>query len=219
MNTIATNQGAVAASSAGVGLGGATQSAADMSEQFLKLLVTQLKNQDPLNPVDNAQMTSQMAQINTVTGIQQVNATLKSMADQFSSMQVMQGASMVGREVLVNGSNVTLNAGLAKGAMNLSGAADSVKVEIVTPGGQVLDTLNLGAQSAGQHSFEWATSSYADRTDLSFRVSASSAGQAVSATTQTQAKVVSANPSSTGLSLGLQGQTTPVAYSDVVSIL
>jgi flagellar basal-body rod modification protein FlgD len=169
--------------------------------------------------MDNAQMTSQMAQINTVTGIQQVNATLKSMADQFSSMQVMQGASMVGREVLVNGSNVTLNAGVAKGAMNLSGAADSVKVEIVTPGGQVLDTLNLGAQSAGQHSFEWATSSYADRTDLSFRVSASSTGQAVAATTQTQAKVVSANPSSTGLSLGLQGQTTPVAYSDVVSIL
>jgi flagellar basal-body rod modification protein FlgD len=188
-------------------------------DRFLKLLVAQLNNQDPMNPMDNAQMTSQMAQINTVTGIQQVNATLKSMADQFSSMQVMQGASMVGREVLVNGSNVTLNAGLAKGAMNLSGAADSVKVEIVTPGGQVLDTLNLGAQSAGQHSFEWATSSYADRTDLSFRVSASSTGQAVAATTQTQAKVVSANPSSTGLSLGLQGQTTPVAYSDVVSIL
>jgi flagellar basal-body rod modification protein FlgD len=169
--------------------------------------------------MDNAQMTSQMAQINTVTGIQQVNATLKSMADQFSSMQVMQGASMVGREVLVNGSNVTLNAGVAKGAMNLSGAADKVKVEIVTAGGQVLDTLNMGAQTAGAHGFEWSTSTYAGRTDLSFRVSASNAGKAVAATTQTQNKVVSANPSSTGLSLGLQGQTTPVAYSDVVSIL
>ena len=74
-------------------------------DRFLKLLVAQLNNQDPMNPMDNAQMTSQMAQINTVTGIQQVNETLKSMADQFASLQVLQGASMVGRDVLIEGSH------------------------------------------------------------------------------------------------------------------
>jgi flagellar basal-body rod modification protein FlgD len=61
-------------------------------DRFLKLLVAQLNNQDPMNPMDNAQMTSQMAQINTVTGIQQVNETLKSLAEQFSAMQVLQAA-------------------------------------------------------------------------------------------------------------------------------
>ncbi len=76
-------------------------------DRFLKLLVAQLNNQDPMNPMDNAQMTSQMAQINTVTGIQQVNETLKSMATQFSSLQVMQGTSMVGRDVLIQGNTLS----------------------------------------------------------------------------------------------------------------
>jgi flagellar basal-body rod modification protein FlgD len=67
-----------------------SSSSSDMNaaqDRFLKLLVAQLNNQDPMNPMDNAQMTSQMAQINTVTGIQQVNDTLKSMAEQFTAMQ------------------------------------------------------------------------------------------------------------------------------------
>ena len=69
-------------------------------DRFLKLLVAQLNNQDPMNPMDNAQMTSQMAQINTVSGIQELNATMKSMATQFQSC-VMQGASMIGHDVLL----------------------------------------------------------------------------------------------------------------------
>ena len=82
-------------------------------DRFLKLLVAQLNNQDPMNPMDNAQMTSQMAQINTVTGIQQVNETLKSMAEQFSGMQVLQGSSMVGHNVLVQGNTLTRSNGVA----------------------------------------------------------------------------------------------------------
>ena len=75
--------------------------AKDISPQdrFLKLLVTQLRNQDPLNPMDNAQMTSQMAQINTVTGIQQLNQTLKGMADQFSSLHRPSGLSVASTPV------------------------------------------------------------------------------------------------------------------------
>ena len=94
----------------------ASTSASDANEsqdRFLKLLVAQLNNQDPMNPMDNAQMTSQMAQINTVTGIQQVNETLKSMATQFSSLQVMQGTSMVGRDVLIEGNTLSPSAGIA----------------------------------------------------------------------------------------------------------
>lgn len=76
--------------------GKTTNDAASMQDRFLKLLVAQINNQDPLNPMDNAQMTTQMAQINTVNGIQQVNETLQGMASQFASMQVLQAASLVG---------------------------------------------------------------------------------------------------------------------------
>ncbi|MFM8767622.1 MAG: flagellar hook assembly protein FlgD, partial [Rubrivivax sp.] len=87
--------------------GGSKSSIATSNEEsgdrFLKLLVTQLKNQDPMNPMDNAQLTTQMAQINTVSGIQQLNETIKGMATQFGAMQVLQGAAMVGRDVLTEG--------------------------------------------------------------------------------------------------------------------
>ena len=71
--------------------------AADSADRFLKLLVTQLKNQDPLNPMDNAQVTTQMAQINTVEGINKLNTTLSTMAMGFNAGQTLQAAGMVGR--------------------------------------------------------------------------------------------------------------------------
>src|SRR3990167_7263499 len=83
-----------------------TDSATDPAaaqDRFLKLLVAQLNNQDPMNPLDNAQMTSQIAQINTVTGIQQLNFTMLGIAEQFSSLQTMQGATMIDRTVVLEG--------------------------------------------------------------------------------------------------------------------
>ena len=77
-------------------------------DRFLKLLVAQLNNQDPMNPLDNAQMTSQIAQINTVTGIQQLNLTMVSMAEQFASMQAMQGTMLLGRSVQVAGDSLAV---------------------------------------------------------------------------------------------------------------
>ena len=76
------------------------ESSQDMSETFLKLLVTQMQNQDPLNPMDNAQVTSQMAQINTVSGIEKLNTTMQGIAAQFSQSQALQGASLVGHDVM-----------------------------------------------------------------------------------------------------------------------
>ena len=155
MNTIATNQGAAAASSAGVGLGGATQSAADMSEQFLKLLVTQLKNQDPLNPVDNAQMTSQMAQISTVGGIQSLNTSITGLNTSVLQMQALQGAALVGRDVMLPGKLLSVVDGAVSGNFEVSAAADQVRIDVLNASGVTVDSLNLGAQTAGQHSFNW----------------------------------------------------------------
>jgi flagellar basal-body rod modification protein FlgD len=85
------------------------------ADTFLKLLVAQMKNQDPLNPMDNAQVTSQMAQINTVTGINALNTTVQSLSSQFTQMQALQGASLVGHSVILPGNMLTIDPTTATG--------------------------------------------------------------------------------------------------------
>ncbi|MBL8413376.1 MAG: flagellar hook assembly protein FlgD [Propionivibrio sp.] len=129
--------------------------AEDPQDRFLKLLVTQLKNQDPLNPMDNAQMTSQLAQMSTVSGIEKLNTTLNSLVDSFANSQSMQAAEMIGKRVLVAGSRLPLASGQAYGGINLSAAADQVKLSILDAAGQVIQTQDLGARDAGVFDFVW----------------------------------------------------------------
>ena len=82
-------------SGASKGVADAATTAKEASERFLTLLVTQLQNQDPMNPVDNAQMTSQMAQISTVSGIEKLNTTVEGLNTQFVQMQAMQAFGQV----------------------------------------------------------------------------------------------------------------------------
>jgi flagellar basal-body rod modification protein FlgD len=186
------------------------------SDRFLKLLVTQMQNQDPLSPMDNAQVTSQMAQINTVTGIDKLNTSINAMASQFVQMQAMQGASLVGRGVLVDGNSLTLGAdGKASAGFDLASAADSVKVDVLSPSGRVLDTLNLGADSAGRHSFDWTPPAGIDASGaLKFKVTALSGSAPVTATTLQHDQIAAVSTSGSTLSLELEGGKT-VAYGDV----
>ena len=209
-----TTSAATAATSSTTGIANADAA----QDRFLKLLVAQLNNQDPMNPMDNAQMTSQIAQINTVTGIQQVNATLKSMAEQFASLQVLQGSSMVGRNVLIEGATLAVQDGKAGAAIDLAASADSAKVEILSPGGQILDTINLGALAAGRHSFEWDASAYAGTGAPSYRVVATSAGQPVTATSMVRDKVVSVGSENGAMLVQLQGHS-PVGYASIKAML
>lgn len=196
----------------------AAVSTSEMQDRFMTLLVAQLKNQDPMSPMDNAQMTSQMAQINTVTGIQQVNDTLKNMATQFASMQVLQGSAMVGNDVMVASNTLTVNAGVAHGAVDLAGKADALKVEILSPGGQVLDTIDLGAQDAGRHTFDWDASAYAGTANPTFKVTATLAGQTVDNTALARATVLSVGSENGAMTVQLQGRSA-VAYDSIKAIL
>ena len=197
-----------------------TQTSAEKAQdRFLTLLVAQLNNQDPMNPMDNAQMTSQMAQINTVSGIQQLNDTVKSLTTQFSSMQMVQSATMVGREVLSSGNTVTINSGVGKGAVDLSSAADKVSVQILTPGGQLLGTVDMGAQAAGQHAFQWDASTYSGTSAPVFKVTATQGGKAVTTTTLTRDTVQSVGTDSTGaLNLTLNSGKS-VTYDAIKAVL
>src|SRR5512146_3106311 len=108
----------------------AQPAATDPQDRFLTLLVAQLKNQDPLNPLDNSQMTSQLAQISTVDGITKLNETVKTLLAQFSDVQSLQAASLVNHGVMVPGSGLQLSNGGAVGAVDLASAADEVTVTI-----------------------------------------------------------------------------------------
>ncbi len=134
----------------------ATQNQAGAEDRFLKLLVAQMQNQDPLNPMDNAQVTSQMAQIQSVNGIEKLNRSVEGLGSQFAQMSALQGAALVGRDVIVPGNRLAPNdEDLVQGGFELNGPADSVKVEVLNAGGHVIDTIELGAQSSGRHGFEW----------------------------------------------------------------
>ncbi len=197
----------------------ATTDPAAMQDRFLKLLVAQINSQDPMNPMDNAQMTSQMAQINTVNGIQQLNQTLTSMSAQFSAMQVLQGSSMVGQNVLTAGTTLTPDAstGVASAAFDLAGAADKVSVDILSPSGQVLDSVNMGTLAAGRHNFDWNTSSYQGTGNVSYRVTATMGQKPVTTTPLVQEKVLSVGAVNGALSIQLQSGRS-VNYSDIAAI-
>jgi flagellar basal-body rod modification protein FlgD len=177
--------------------------AAEMGDRFLKLLVTQLKNQDPLNPMDNAQLTSQMAQINTVSGIEKLNTSIKGLGTQFLQSQALQGAAMIGRQAWVEGDRLVAEGASARGGFELTERASTVKVEVLGPGGRLVDTLELGTQEAGRGRFDWKVPSNVDPASLRFRVTAASGNTAVAATPLVIDTVSSVATTPDGLSLGL----------------
>lgn len=133
----------------------AKPAAEDPQDRFLKLLVTQMKNQDPLNPLDNAQVTTQLAQISTVNGIEKLNATLQGMASGVTAGQSLQAASMIGHNVLVPGSALQLAGGSGVFGVDLAQPADNVKVTIHDSAGQAVRVMDLGAQVAGPLTLQW----------------------------------------------------------------
>lgn len=183
-------------------------------DRFLKLLVAQINSQDPLNPMDNAQMTTQMAQISTVSGIEQLNATLKGMSDQYSAMQGLQGTALIGRQALVEGNRLGFDGDEARGALALSGAASQVVVDVVGSNGELIDSVSLGALPAGQHAFSWNASGVDPARVAGFAVRATQGGQAVAATPLTRTPVTSVSFTGGVMSLQLQDGRT-LGYDQV----
>lgn len=197
----------------------------DLQNSFMTLLVTQLRNQDPLNPMDNSQMTSQLAQINTVSGIQDLNATLKSINGQIDTGQTMQAAALIGKGVLVPGSRVLVGSDgtTTPFGFDLDVPADSVQVAIADGSGKVVRTFDLGAQPGGLQSFSW-DGTLADGTQAvsgayTVAVKATQGGQAVNVTALNYALVTGINTGKNGPLLDLGGLADPVGLADIHQIL
>jgi flagellar basal-body rod modification protein FlgD len=204
---------------------------AGAEDRFLKLLTTQLKNQDPLNPMDNAQMTSQLAQISTVSGIEKLNATLKTLLQDSQDSQTTQAASLVGHAVMVPGSALVLStttsstgtsSSASVGAFDLASAADDVKVTIKDGNGLVVRTLSLGAQDSGLHDFAWdgKTDDGAKAVDGSYSISvaATRGSDKVTSTALTLGSVRSVVTSGSGFTLDV-GSLGLFTMDDVKQIL
>ncbi len=174
MATIDTSRAAASAAAAGVTSApsgaAATDSAAGTEDRFLKLLVAQMRNQDPLNPLDNAQVTSQLAQINTVRGIEQLNASMSKMAAASGTVSPVSAVGLLGRQVLVAADSVDWpgSASAASGAdpaasaaaplrlgFQLPAAAKAVRVELVDTAGRVVFAHEATDAQAGVGMFEW----------------------------------------------------------------
>ena len=187
----------------------------------MKLLTTQLKNQDPLNPMDNAQMTSQLAQISTVDGIEKLNATLQKLLSSTVDAEAMQAAALVGHQVMVAGSGLTLTDNGAVGGVELNSAADQVVLTIKDANGLPIKTMNLDDLDAGTHNFAWdgKADSGAQAVNGAYSVSvvAKRGSDKVEASTLELAGVLSVNRSSQGVTLDL-GQLGLAKMSDVKQI-
>jgi flagellar basal-body rod modification protein FlgD len=128
----------------------ATDSVQADTDKFMTLLVTQLKNQDPLNPLDNAQITSQLAQLSTVTGINKLNTTLDSLKASYQSSEALQATNMIGHGVLVDGNTIALAGGKSILGVELATPADKLQLIISDPRtGKDITSLDLGPRAAG----------------------------------------------------------------------
>ena len=198
-------------------------STADSEQRFLKLLVTQLNNQDPLNPLANAELTSQLAQMSTVSGIEKLNTTLDSLVNQSGANQALQAASLIGRTVLVPGQDIKYASGSdTKFGVEMLGSADKVSVSVTNAKGDVVRTFDLGAQPMGVTNMVWDGKSddgtqLADG-DYTISVAGTSGVDKVAANTLTYENVASVVQSGGSVSLDV-GKPAKVSLSDVKLIL
>ncbi|PCI19810.1 MAG: flagellar hook capping protein [Piscirickettsiaceae bacterium] len=143
-----------------LGLANQTQtkkSSSDLGQgDFLKLMVTQLENQDPLDPQDSGEFLGQIAQFSTVTGIQGLQASFSDFASSIANDQALQAANVVGRKVIVPlQAGILTEGGKIEGELSLPASSPDVSIKITDQSGQLIKTINLGSQAAGPVSFVW----------------------------------------------------------------
>jgi flagellar basal-body rod modification protein FlgD len=125
-------------------------------DDFLKLMTTQLQNQDPFEPVDNADFIAQMAQFSTVTGITSMDETMKSVSEQLSEMRIASTTQLMGHSVLVPGKYARPGKeGTISGVVDLPKTASNLNIIFENSDGEVLHQEALGVQSSGLVGFEW----------------------------------------------------------------
>ncbi len=207
MNTIQDSNFATAFAPNNAATGSVNKGIEDTQDRFLKLLVTQMQNQDPLNPLDNSEVTSQLAQINTVTGINKLNETLQLLVSDFDAANSLEAASMIGRNVLVPGTTIDLQDNAAVAGFELPQAVDEVTITIKDSAGIAIRNIDLGPKEEGVIPFTWDgvtdNGASAVNGNYSFTVSAKQGDVDVTAKTLAFGSVKSVSPDEHGTILDM----------------
>lgn len=123
---------------------------------FMTLMLQQLKSQDPLKPTDNTEFISQMAQLTSVSGISEMNENLAGLTQSLYSAQLLDASSLIGKDVLLETDVAALpSSGNVEGQVALDTSTTALDIEILSPAGEVIGKVPLGPQRAGIVSFEW----------------------------------------------------------------
>lgn len=212
--TKSTSSTTTTSSSGNVGTG---SSANELLDSFMTLLVAQMQNQDPTDPMDNNQLTAQLAQFNTAAGVEQLNTTMNSMGTLVASMQQMNSADWVGRDIMIAGDPKvsTADNGNQKVGLSLDSDADEVTVTLTDAAGNAYN-VKLKNVEAGVHEYtlddfeDFQPSDPRTQADTSFTVSFTATnadGSAPAITALKPAKVQSVSFTSSGavLQLGVDG--------------
>ena len=197
----------------------------DSEQRFLKLLVTQLNNQDPLNPMQNAELTSQLAQMSTVSGIEKLNSTLSGLVNQTNSNQLLQATSLIGYNVLSPGDTLTTKTpeegkepASQAFAVELPGTASDVDIKIVDGTGKVVRTISAGSMTEGVNAVTWDgkddTGAVVPAGAYRFTVEATNGSATVKATSLTFSQVAAVKQGTNGVSLELMTGNN-ISLSDV----
>lgn len=125
-------------------------------EDFLTLMIAQLENQDPSNPVDNAEFLAQIAQFSIVDGISGLQTSFDTLAASMQQSQVADAAALLNKDVLfASNSTIVASGGGIEGQVSLDSVATDVQVEIVDVTGVTVATQDLGTLSSGNQPFSW----------------------------------------------------------------
>jgi flagellar basal-body rod modification protein FlgD len=186
-------------------------------DDFLKMLLAQLKNQDPLKPLDGTEFAVQLAQFSSLEQLNNMNTELKNLGLYQMTQGNAQAVSLIGKEItaLQSGSFRVENTS-ANLSYRLSQDAQKVTVKIYDLNGKLADTLELGGQKAGLQTIEWNAGHFG-KGDYTYEVSAlDAAGNAVTADTMMTGTVTAVQFKDKAVYLTVNGQE--IAFSDVISV-
>ena len=194
-------------------------------DDFLMLLVTQMNNQNPLDPQDNSAFVAQLAQFSTLEGITTLNSSVNAITGNYKSSQALQASSLVGRSVIVQTGTTQVDTSKSMtGSVTVPSSVNSVTVTVTDKDGNTVKTIDMGSQKAGNASFVWdgtkTDGTKADPGNYTFKASTTIDGKGTDLITYLPATVNSVTISQTGgeLMLNLAGMSSPIALSKVQTI-
>ncbi len=185
-------------------------------DDFLKMLIAQLQNQDPLNPLQGADFAAQLAQFSSLDQLTQMNTQLSALTSSLSSTNNSQLVGLIGDAVVANGNSITVSGATTQLAYNLSQNARQGTIKINDSQGNLVQTLTFGSQQAGSNTMNWNTAGVQPGT-YTFTVSAVDAkGGPVTASTMTTGLVTGVTFQNGVPYLSVNGQS--IAFGDILYI-